>query len=78
MRAIVNCEVEGLVEKYFTSIYTFTIGCYQSNLPNKEQTITELMAFMNQVWQRFMFETVQLKSELQAQIEEYITQVITV
>jgi len=46
---------------------------FRCNYGNKQKTLDELMAHINQVWQRFMFETVQLKSESQQKVEEYVT-----
>ena len=77
VRSVVGAEVPMLVENYFQAIFNLTIASYQSNLPNKQKTMDELMTHINQVWQRFMFETVQLKSESQQKMEEYISQIIT-
>ena len=70
--------MEGLVEKYFESLFTFTIASYRTTLNNKPATITELMAHTNSIWSRFVFETIQLKSELQEKVEGFILEIITV
>jgi hypothetical protein len=78
VRSLVGCEMEGLVEKYFESLFTFTISAYRTTLSNKPSTITELMAHTNSIWSRFVFETIQLKSELQEKVEGFILEIITV
>ena len=54
-----------------------TIQSFSANLPNKQKTLDELQTHINQVWQRFMFETVQLKTDAQQKMEEYLSQIIT-
>ena len=78
VRSIINCEQESLTENYLQGIYNITVQSYRCNLPTKETIICELMANMNQIWQRFNFETIQLKLELQSKVEGFITDIIQV
>ena len=75
VRGIINCEKEGLLEVYLQNLYQYTIGCFQTG---KKRVITELMAFINQIWQRLTFETMQIKAESQQKVEMYIQEIIQV
>jgi hypothetical protein len=50
VRGVSQTDIEGLTEKYFETLYTLTISGLRSSLPNKKQTITELMSYMNHIW----------------------------
>ena len=47
VRGIISCEKEGLLEAYLQNFYQYTIFGFQSG---KMNVITELMAYLNQVW----------------------------
>lgn len=63
LRNLDACNQENLVQCYFQVMYSFTLGSLQSQQPNKKQILDLVMGYLNQVWQRFIFETVQLKLE---------------
>jgi len=63
-RALINTKVEGLVDAYVKILFQYSVECLQCTLPNKQQILTEFMAFLNQVWYRLSLESVS-KNEAQ-------------
>lgn len=57
LRGIMLCEDLSLVEKYIQTMYNVTMTAWTSDPPNKLKIISELMAQMNFLWQKFNFET---------------------
>lgn len=69
VRSVVSSDLEGLSDQYFQGLFNLTVEAFRFNGPTKKVVILELMTYMNNIWQRFNFETIQLKLESQQRVE---------
>lgn len=59
-------------------MYNLTVFAFRSNLNNKAAIITEMMAHMNLLWQKFSWETTSLKLDMQQKVEQFVSDIIQI